>query len=288
LGSDIYLRTGPFVTHLVTANTRVREGIDLLYDPSWVMASPPPFCDFHVTLETRMLRRWLRPKVTFLFEGTPVFTPSPLEHALPLFEWGLNWVIAVNVYQYLLVHAAVVERGGRALVLPGQPGSGKSTLCTGLVCRGWRLLSDELALIIPDRAEFVPLARPISLKNESIDIIHGFAPDLVMSRAAERTIKGTIVLAKPPRESIRRADETARPGWIVFPNYEAGAASDLKVRPKAECFLELAANALNYHVLGEQGFDCLAEVVSASQCFEFTYSDLDQGVRLLTDLADAA
>jgi HprK-related kinase A len=284
---DIYLRTGPFITHLVTANERVKEGINLLYDPSWFFESRPAFCDFHVVLRSPTLRRWLRPKVSFLFEGTPVFTPSPIEHSLPLFEWGLNWVIAVNVNNYLLLHAAVVERGGKALILPGQSGCGKSTLCAGLVYRGWRLLSDELTVILPEDASLVALARPMSLKNESIDLIRSFSSQAIISRLAEQTIKGTIALAKPPIESMRRVDEHARPGWIVFPNWEAGARPSLVARPKAECFLELAANALNYHVLGELGFACLADVVSASQCYEYTYGALEEGVRTLTDMADA-
>jgi hypothetical protein len=45
----------------------------------------------------------------------------------------------------------VLERGGRALLLPAPSGSGKSTLCAGLAFNGWRLLSDELALLDPCR-----------------------------------------------------------------------------------------------------------------------------------------
>ena len=48
---------------------------------------------------------------------------------------------------FLLVHAAVLERDGRAVVMPGPSGVGKSTLCAALVARGWRLLSDEVAMI---------------------------------------------------------------------------------------------------------------------------------------------
>jgi HprK-related kinase A len=204
-----------------------------------------------------------------------------------MFESGLNWAISTTVHQYLIIHAAAVERGGRAMIIPGQSGSGKSTLCAGLAFRGWRLLSDELALIAPLTTELVALARPINLKNESIEVVRRLAPGLVLSSPAKDTLKGTIVLVRPPTDSIDRIEERAAPRWIVFPSFENGAPTTLTARPRAESFIELAANAINYGVLGERGFNTLAEVITRSSCFELTYSDLDEGVRVLTEMSDA-
>ena len=69
------------------------------------------------------------------------------------------------------MHAAVFERDSSAVVLPGPSGVGKSTLCAALVARGWRLLSDEVAMIRPQDGLLQPYPRPISLKNESIEMI---------------------------------------------------------------------------------------------------------------------
>lgn len=280
-----YLRTGPFIVHVETANERVREGIELLYDEGSFLRDPP-FSDFHVGVRSPALRRWVKPKVEFVFEGGVAFKPSPSDHALPMFEWGLNWAIGITANQYLIVHAAAVERGGRALILPGPPGSGKSTLCAGLVYRGWRLLSDELTLINMQDGQLAALARPISLKNESIDVIRGFAPGVVLSRPAEGTLKGTIALAKPPADSFRRMDQGATPAWIAFPKFTASAPISLTPRSKAESFLELAGNALNYSILGAQGFDMAADVITRSRCFHFAYGDLEEAVASLTALAD--
>jgi HprK-related kinase A len=280
-----HLQTGPFIIDVETNDWRVSEGILQLYDASSFLEKPE-FSDFHVTVRAPPLRRLFRPKVEFLFEGVATFKPSPAAHALPMFEWGLNWVVGTNAHRYLIIHAAVVERGGRALVLPGPPGSGKSTLCAGLVYRGWRLLSDELALVDTFDGKFVALSRPISLKNESIDIIREFAPGVVMSRPAENTLKGRIALSKPPRESFLRMKEKATPGWIVFPRYTAAGDLHLTPRSKAETFLEIAGNALNYNILGELGFTLTADVVSQSECFQFSYGNLEAAVAALTMLAD--
>ena len=282
-----HLQTGPFVVDVETTDWRVAEGIQQLYDAD-AFLQKPEFSDFHVAVHSPPLRRYFRPKVEFLFEGVASFKPSPAAHALPMFEWGLNWVVGTNAHRYLIIHAAALERRGRALVLPGPPGSGKSTLCAGLVYRGWRLLSDELALVDTQDGEFVALSRPISLKNESIDLIRKFAPGVVISRPAENTLKGRIALSKPPRESFLRMREKARPGWIVFPRYTPSGDIHLTPRSKAETFLEIAGNALNYNVLAEAGFGLTTEIVSQSECFQFSYGDLEAAVATLTTLADGS
>ena len=47
----------------------------------------------------------------------------------------------------LVMHAAAVARSGRAMLLPGQTGTGKTTLTAWLLAQGFRYQSDELAFI---------------------------------------------------------------------------------------------------------------------------------------------
>jgi hypothetical protein len=63
-------------------------------------------------------------------------------------------------------------------------------------------------------------------------VIREFAPDAVFSPPVENTTKGTVAHLKAPAGSIARAAEPARAAWIVFPRYEAGAATSLT--PAAE------------------------------------------------------
>ena len=99
------------------------------------------------------------------------WSPFPLDTPLPLLEWGTNYVIATRLFCYLLLHAGVVERGGRAIVMPALPGSGKSTLTAALTLRGFRLLSDEFGVVRLGDARLLRMLRPLALKNESIDVI---------------------------------------------------------------------------------------------------------------------
>jgi len=172
------------------------------------------------------------------------------------------------------------------LLLPAPPGSGKSTLCAALVARGWRLLSDELALIDMETGMLLPLPRPISLKNQSIRIIAGFWPEAQMSEVVHDTLKGDVVHVQPPERDVAGKATRATPGWIVLPHYEAGAPTRLTSLGKGKALMHLVDNAFNYSTHGARGFQALGNVIDASVCLDFTYGgDLDDATRRFDELA---
>jgi hypothetical protein len=277
-GTGAFIRTGPFMIHARTPIAHAIDGITALYDGYPVSASEP-FADFHVALTASGgVRRFVRRQVDFEFDGEKPYRPLPLEQALPMFEWGLNAVIGGIAHQFLVVHAAVVARDGFAAILPAQSGSGKSTLCAALVHRGWRLLSDELTLFSIETGAIHALARPMNLKNESIEVMRRFVPGAVFSRPTHDTVKGTVSLMKAPQDSVARAPETARPAWIIAPRWERGAACTMTPKSRADSMIELGQNAFNYSIHGRRGFHLLADAVERSTCFDFRYSALDDAV----------
>jgi len=274
-GHGLRLRTGPVVNCVRSRVDAVAAGVALHYANHPVEADDG-FADFHVAVERpRTLRRWLQPQVMFRFDDAAPFAPLPGDQGFPMLEWGLNWCMSSQCHRFLTLHAAVLERRDRALLLPAPSGSGKSTLCAGLAYgAGWRLLSDELALIAPSSAELVPLPRPVSLKNASIEAIRSFAPKATFGAAVHETVKGSIVHVKPPPESVRRADECVPVRWIVLPRYVPDAPAQLRPLSKARTFMTLVDNAFNYDLFGRRGFALLADIVAHSECFEFAYGDL--------------
>lgn len=284
-GDGLCVRTGPFNFRLRSAIRSVADGLELLYSQT-SLVPVGEFIDFTVTLDSGPgLRRWIKPQARFVYDGESPFEPLPIDHAFPLLEWAMNWCISTQAHQFLLLHSAVIERNGLAVILPAPPGSGKSTLCAGLIHRGWRLLSDEVALISPLDATITALARPVSLKNESIEVIRRFEASAVFNRETRETTKGTVSHMLVPSQHQARVQETARPGWVIFPKYVAGAPAKLTPRSKADSMLELARNAFNYSLLGRVGFETLADVVSASDCHDFSYSQLDDAVLVFDQLA---
>jgi len=277
------LRTGPFVTRIETDISAITHGLRQLYAPDQLLMDVE-FSDFDVAVVRPLLRRWYRPQATFLFDGHPPFLPLPLAHAVPLLEWGLNWAISLHAHEYLIVHAAVIERDGFAAIMPGVPGAGKSTPASALAHRGWRILSDELALISFEDRRVVPLERPINLKNESIEVIRRFAPDAAFSPIFRGTSKGDVALMRPSAGGVACRSQRAIPAWIIFPKYINGLPAELERKRKAQFLLTLASNAFNFSMHGRRGFELMADIVDQCDCFRLSYAELDEAVEIFAGL----
>ena len=281
------LGVGPFQVRVRARIAALTGFLSRMYR-DFPLHPPDSFADVRVRLyRPRSWRRYFQPQVCFERDGKRIFHPFPLSHAPPLFEWGLNWCIATRAHQYLMLHAAVLERGGRALILPATPGSGKSTLCAALMHRGWRLLSDEFGLVRED-SRLDPLPRPIPLKNESIGVIRAFAPEAELGPEFPKTRKGTVAHVKPTGASVRRMEESAVPAWIVFPRFQRDARAVLEPVPASYAFLRLAYNAFNYEVLGAEGFRRVGRLIHRCRHFNFSYGRLEDAVEIFDSLASAS
>lgn len=284
-GAGLRLRTGPFVMHIRSPHTLVADGLRTLYGP-YPIESDATFAEFALNIDHGAgLRRWLRPQVRFVFDGRTVFEPLPTNQAFPLLEWAMNWCVSNHAHQYLILHAAVVARGDLAMVLPAPPGSGKSTLCAALIHSGWRLLSDELTLIGMDDGLISPLCRPVSLKNQSIDVIRRFAPGVRFNQITHDTAKGSVTHMAVSEEHLQQIHRKASPRWVVYPRYEPGAPTELRPRPRSAAVEDLARNAFNFSIQAGAGFDRLCDVVEQSDCFDFRYSDLASAMATFDALA---
>lgn len=243
------------------------------------------FADFHVRVDHPVGRRWIRPQVQFSSDdGTP-FAPLPARHAYAVLEWCMNWCIAQNAHQYLLLHSASLDNEGRAVILAAPPGSGKSTLAAVLTAGGrWRLLSDEFTLLDDDGCAKA-LCRPIALKNQSIDLMQELCANPVIGPVAHETAKGTIAHLRPPHASVLRMDQSSAPRWVIFPKYVPDAPLSMQPLAKAEALLDLAENAFNYDYLGVRGFERVADLIEQCDAFRLHYSVMADAIGAFSELA---
>lgn len=284
-GAGLGVRMGPFHAR-IRARAAALEGVLQPLYADYPLLDAGDDSSFHVRIEDRRRRLpGAQRTVRFLVDGRAPHPDLPAEQALAVLEWGINLVVALRYHCFLMLHAAVVERHGWALVLPAEPGSGKTTLCAALVHRGWRLLSDEFGMMRPGTTELIPLPRLMPVKNDAIEVIARFAPDATWGPVIPNTRKGTIRHLRPPADSIARAARTAPVRWVVFPRWQRDAALSLTPVPAAQGFMQVAANAFNYEMLGHAGFTTVRSIIETSTCHQLEYSRLDDAVAALEELA---
>ena len=240
---------------------------------------------FTVRLEaTRLWRRWLRPQVAIAGDYTlPDAVPVGLQHGLLAPEMAMNLQMALGERHFLLLHAATVERGGRAIILTGESGSGKSTLAALLITRGWRFMGDEFALIDPGSGLVHPFPRPVSLKNESIALIRPEAPNGWFGPVMAATAKGDICHLAPDLDSLAAMHEPAMAAAIVFPRF--GFAQEQRPVEHGEALVRLTQASTNYTALGELGFAALTRLVTSVPAVAIDYPDSDSGIAQIEALA---
>ena len=118
-GDGVAIRWGPFVSRIVSRLPELAAPIHLLY-ADFSIEPPGSICDFHICLRPRFLRQ-----AELLIGGDRVHRPFLRRYALTMLEWGMNSCVYGFSHQFLIIHAAVVEHQGRALLLPGRPGAGR-------------------------------------------------------------------------------------------------------------------------------------------------------------------
>jgi hypothetical protein len=70
----------------------------------------------------------------------------------------------------LAIHAGVVALNGRALLISGRSGRGKTTLVLGLLRRGLDLLTDELALVAADDRTILAYPRGLHVRPTALEM----------------------------------------------------------------------------------------------------------------------
>jgi hypothetical protein len=140
----------PSLATLVAANFR-----------ALITAAAPEPVDLHYAIDAGDAgRRFVlrAPDETTLVSGAPGDLLFDLEKHLTV---TLQW----RRPELLFLHAAALARSGRAWLLAGDSGAGKSTTSWALLHYGWRYLSDELAPIDLDSVRVYPYPHALCLKR---------------------------------------------------------------------------------------------------------------------------
>lgn len=268
----------PFTFHVTSHHKSVIKTMECLYGERVVKpAGYDGYIDYRVSItHSGGLRRIAKDQARFLCDSLEPFKPLNSSQSFAMLEWGLNWVVAAHEVSHLIIHAAVLAKGDKAVIFPAPPGSGKSTLTAYLSRNGWRLLSDEMALITPLTSQVTPFVRAICLKNSSIDLVKSWYPNETFSSVARDTHKGDVVHMAPGIEAIQNETKPATVVGIIFPKYNENTRFDVYEMNKATSYTMLTENAFNYSVLQEKGVKSVIHLVENAASFEVEYNDLEE------------
>lgn len=202
--------------------------------------------------------------------GEHSFTdPDPWKHA----DLARYWFVerAVDSSPDVHFHAAVLERGGAALLLAGPSGTGKTTLTLSLLQAGWRLVSDDAAPI-DGEGDVRPVLKPPGLKDPGLWARFGHLWDDVAW--LEPPLAAFLLpLARLPLWPGDRI----RPRHLVFPRYDAGVAPTAERLSPAEALAEASRYV---RVLDERALAALRRI-TAGGATRLSYGTTEDALTLL-------
>ena len=176
-------------------------------------------------------------------DGAPLCSAASDAHLGPLIEKTAS-VLAVRLApDWLVLHAGLMGRGDRFLLLPAERRSGKSTLCLVLASQGWTYAGDDLVFFHPIRRVFHPFLKAITVKEGSFGLLSEPGP------VHQDPARGRLRYATPAlqaREEIPAGQLSA----VLLPLYDPAAPAEGEHRPLAP---EVAALALVQQLVGGAG-----------------------------------
>lgn len=125
-------------------------------------------------------------------DGAEVATSPTAEQAVIDVLRLLNERVLHDSSGTVRLHAGAVAKDGRALVLVGESGRGKSTLTASLVRRGWDYLSDEVAIIDVATRAVLPYAKALDLGDQACHLAGIDQPDLRLGAPKSKVLPGSL------------------------------------------------------------------------------------------------
>lgn len=279
------LHLGPFA-HLVSgASDALVDFLMDTYRDCRVEMRPSDVTDVQLSLEApNALRRFIRPQVV----PNPGFevpaVPLPRSMAALAHEMGLNLSVALKCCRFVNIHAGVVADNDGAIVMSGASGAGKSTLTAAMLQHGYRLLSDEFALLGMDKPMLHPYPRPISLKQETIPVVREMVGDEWISKVVVDTPKGNIAYYRAKQADLKRDQEPVNAKLVIFPKFEKGVQPVAQQLNPAEAIMRLVPASTNYSLLGEPAFRAMTGILENTRAFEISYGSTTDSLRLMEQI----
>ncbi|MFT5112462.1 MAG: hypothetical protein ACI8P9_001786 [Parasphingorhabdus sp.] len=174
----------------------------------------------------------------------------------------------------LVLHAGCVEKNGRAILIPGVSGAGKSSLCSWLTRRGYHYLTDELVSVCPGKSEIEAFTRPLNIKTNGLEVVLNSVLD---KDNPPDMLTGTIsTLISHRCFNPDYQFSLPKPAMVVFPRYSSSADYELNELTPAKTALLLMQVFVNARNFSEHGFQLITGFARQVKGVELNYSNFNQ------------
>jgi hypothetical protein len=199
------------------------------------------------------------------------FDDVAISDLLPLVKDEVRLQFMRSRPDLLWLHAGVVAKSGRALLLAGTSGQGKSTLTTSLSDKGWRFLSDDVAPIKMSDDVVLPfLQTPVRRLH----------PGRVVTREELGTLQREQVQVR--LDALQR--EPTPIGAVVFISYQNQEGAELQRLDRGSAAMELLRNATNFFDHRAAAVSRAADLTVRIPMYRLAYGTTGGAVSALGDL----
>jgi len=225
-------------------------------------------------------------KKTFfsLYENNNRITSTEdIGDALHKLEWAVILGILKNLNNFIQLHASGIRINGEALLIIGEPDSGKSTLALNMLFEDFRCYSDEIVLISPKDLTVWSFPRNFHITKDTMRLF----PEFIFEDSDDKTIYVSDKICFDPCK-IRTdwvADHSI-PKCILFPNYHPNNENELLPIGETETLQRCVEQAINLVDFGESGLEKLIKLIQNCSCYLFNCSTLNDASKKLVHLMD--
>ncbi len=197
------------------------------------------------------------------------------------FGVNINRAFLAGPGEYLCLHAAAAEIGGRLVVFPNAYRAGKSTLTVCLAAAGARIFCDDILPVLRNTGNGMALGITPRLRLPwPANLGHGTAEFVAARRGAENSQYLYVNLRDGEQAPF---GDTAPFGGIVLLNRREGERARLETVGLGEALKYVVLRNFARRVPMKESLERLHEILASTYCARITYSSGDEAAALLVD-----
>jgi energy-coupling factor transporter ATP-binding protein EcfA2 len=244
------------------------EGVRLLrflYPACRVSTSEAPQARYSITTVGAEFQFWVG--------GRCVARTESFEQLFFSLEYTVTSDILNALDRFSTIHAGCVVSDGHALLLPGEGGSGKTTLVTTLALNGFSPLGDDVILVDTDTGTLKAYPRGFMLKG-------GTARWLLQNHLSSNDVIQTGEVSYLRPDFFAPAAKTGKLKYVVFPKYRP--ETELRLTPLGK--IEALTQILSATSLRDGATMDFIRMVKNVEMFSLDYSSRAQAAECLARL----